>query len=350
MRKAITGGLQGRPRARPRPTPPPTVPPVLSGTAKRPPVLPGKTIVQAQLVTSSTGSNRVTWQQFEQAQQACQRARSALQEAENQEQQDRQLIQQSARLIALTDRQLAWRAALTSVLPPWCWLIVATTLALGSGAVVGLVVLASVEWSVLLAMLGVAFELGAAWYFCYALNPSKLRSERQALQQRQQSAENRLQRQSKETPQLRHTFEQAHHHEQQLQRVLQSRMYRLEATRWWELKGIPFEQFLAEVLREHGYQAQLTKASSDQGVDVIATRGHWRIAIQAKGYPSGNRISNDVVLKVVGGMSFYKCNLCAVITNSHFTRQAKEAAQGVSCYLIDRESIPRMIRGQFPWG
>ena len=85
-------------------------------------------------------------------------------------------------------------------------------------------------------------------------------------------------------------------------------------------------------------------------LNVQLLQNNWRIAIQAKGYPSGNSISNDVVLKGVGGMRFYKCNLCAVITNSHFTRQAKQAAQGVSCYLIDRESIPRMIRGQFPWG
>ena len=281
---------------------------------------------------------------------ACQRARAALRGAESREQQDRQLIRESARQSARIDRQLAWRAALTGVLPPWCWLIVSSTLALGSGAVAGLVVLASIEWSVLLAIVGMGVELGAAWYFFYALDVSRLNAEREAIQQRLQSAEARLHRQVKETNKLRHEFQQTHHHEQQLKRVLQSRLHRLEATRWWELKGIPFEEFLAEVLREHGYQAQLTKASSDQGVDVIATRGQRRIAIQAKGYPSGSSISNDVVLKVVGGMKFYNCNLCAVITNSHFTRAAEQAAQGVSCYLIDRESIPNMIRGQFPWG
>ena len=273
-----------------------------------------------------------------------------MQRAETGEQQDRQLIRQAARQSARIDRQLAWRAALTSVLPPWCWLIVATTLALGSGAVVGLVVLASIQWSVLLAMLGMGFELGAAWYFCYALDPRRLRSAQEALQQRQQSAETRLHRQIKETPQLRHAFQQTHHHEQQLQRVLQSRMHRLEATRWWELKGIPFEEFLAEVLREHGYQAQLTKATNDQGVDVIATRGQWRIAIQAKGYPSGRSIGNDAVLKVVGGMRIHDCNMSAVVTNSRYTRQAKTAAAKSDCYLIDRNSLPSMIRGQFPWG
>ena len=42
-------------------------------------------------------------------------------------------------------------------------------------------------------------------------------------------------------------------------------------------------------------------ATGDQGVELIAAQGSRRIAVQAKGFPSGNAVGNDAVLRVDGG-------------------------------------------------
>jgi hypothetical protein len=84
--------------------------------------------------------------------------------------------------------------------------------------------------------------------------------------------------------------------------------------RWETLRGIPFEEFLAKVLRQHGYEVELTPASGDQGVDLVAVIFGQRVAIQAKGY--SNMVGNESVQQVVAGKRFYNCTHAAVITTA----------------------------------
>jgi len=125
----------------------------------------------------------------------------------------------------------------------------------------------------------------------------------------------------------------------------QSRINRLRSTDWRVLQAIPFENFLAEVFLEWGYEVETTKASGDQGVDLIISKDGIRIAIQAKGYLSST-VGNDAVQQAHTGMTIYRCHRCAVITNSTFTASARQAAAAVGCVLIDGESIPLLIDGQ----
>ena len=97
---------------------------------------------------------------------------------------------------------------------------------------------------------------------------------------------------------------------------------------------------------ELGYRVELTKASGDQGVDLIVTRNGQRIAIQAKGYSESNRVTNSAVQQAYTGMVFYRCDKCAVITNSSFTRHAEKLAVGTNCVLVDRRKIPDLVHGR----
>jgi hypothetical protein len=112
---------------------------------------------------------------------------------------------------------------------------------------------------------------------------------------------------------------------------------------WRELRGVMFEDFLQEVLVANGYTVERTPKSADRGVDLIALKGNARIAIQAKGY-AGN-VGNDAIQQAFTGMAIYRCQRCVVITNSEFTRQAREDAAHVGCLLIDGAAIPDLIRG-----
>lgn len=45
-----------------------------------------------------------------------------------------------------------------------------------------------------------------------------------------------------------------------------------------------YEHLVGEYFRRLGYRVTVTPASNDHGIDIIATRGNEKIAIQAKMY------------------------------------------------------------------
>lgn len=117
-------------------------------------------------------------------------------------------------------------------------------------------------------------------------------------------------------------------------------------SRWETLRGIPFEEFLANVLRLHGHEVETTPASNDQGVDLVAVIHGQRFAIQAKGY--ANTVGNEAVQQVIAGMNLYNCDHAAVITNSSFTNSALILAESNDCLMIDNTRIPALIINGWP--
>ena len=94
------------------------------------------------------------------------------------------------------------------------------------------------------------------------------------------------------------------------------------------MNGIEFEDLIAKLFKAMGYSVSTTKASNDQGIDVIAERmsleGNERIGIQAKCY-SGS-VGNSAIQEVVAGMAYYKLNKAIVVTNNYFTKGAIKLA------------------------
>ncbi len=93
-----------------------------------------------------------------------------------------------------------------------------------------------------------------------------------------------------------------------------------------------------------GFSVTKTKASGDQGVDLILERQDQRIAVQAKGYKKP--VGNKAVQEVLGGMIYYKCKVCMVVANNIFTPNARDLAEHTGCRLIDVTQIPDLIDGQ----
>jgi len=122
--------------------------------------------------------------------------------------------------------------------------------------------------------------------------------------------------------------------------------YRLINTDWRSLRGLEFEEFLANVFRLRGWAAELTKASNDQGADLIVNTGRERIAIQVKGY--AGRVGGDAVKEAHTGKDVYGCHRAVAITNSTFTRQAQDLAAKLGCRLIDGRDLPALIAGHTP--
>ncbi|HCK64906.1 MAG TPA: hypothetical protein DHW49_01445, partial [Anaerolineae bacterium] len=63
------------------------------------------------------------------------------------------------------------------------------------------------------------------------------------------------------------------------------------------MTGQEFENFIAELFSRLGYETEITKASGDQGIDVIALKNGVKIGIQTKCYSGtiGNRAIQEAV-------------------------------------------------------
>lgn len=109
------------------------------------------------------------------------------------------------------------------------------------------------------------------------------------------------------------------------------------------MSGIQFEEFLCQYFNKQGYDCSTTKATGDQGIDLIAKKGELTIAIQAKCY-SGT-VGNHAVMEAVAGMKYYNANRCMVITNSTFSKSAIELAKANSVILWDRQVLIEKING-----
>jgi predicted RecB family endonuclease len=109
------------------------------------------------------------------------------------------------------------------------------------------------------------------------------------------------------------------------------------------MSGLEFEVYTAQLLKKLGYtDVTVTKASGDQGIDVIAKKDGIRYAIQCKNY--SNKLDNTPVQEVYAGKAFYGCDIGVVVTNSTFTQGARELANSIGVLLWDREVLGDMIR------
>lgn len=108
------------------------------------------------------------------------------------------------------------------------------------------------------------------------------------------------------------------------------------------MSGYDFERWCARLLRRMSFSSvEVTKASGDQGVDVLAEKGGVRYAIQCKCYSSD--IGNHSVQEVHAGKSMYNCHVGVVMTNRHFTPAAKELARITGTLLWDRDALLEML-------
>lgn len=100
------------------------------------------------------------------------------------------------------------------------------------------------------------------------------------------------------------------------------------------MKGRVFEEYLAVVFRKKGYHVKLTQASKDQGADLVISKDGIRIVVQAKRW-RGN-VGNKAVQEVVASKPYYKADRAMIVTNSFFTKPAKELAKANHVELWDR--------------
>ena len=111
-----------------------------------------------------------------------------------------------------------------------------------------------------------------------------------------------------------------------------------------EMAGVEFEHYVAAVLRGVGYTVEVTKASGDFGVDLIATRGGVRTAVQCK--RQARAVNGSAIQQVVAGAAVYDCSATMVVSNHRYTPAAEHLAEVHDCTLVDRVRLARLSRAR----
>ena len=122
------------------------------------------------------------------------------------------------------------------------------------------------------------------------------------------------------------------------------RLRRLRALKLSDVDGMAgheFEAYVALLLKRRGFAVELTGASGDLGVDLIAERADQRIAVQAKRH--SRPVSRRAVSDAVAAAGHYRCNAAMVVTNSYFTEGACALAGSTGCDQVDREQLSEWI-------
>lgn len=116
-------------------------------------------------------------------------------------------------------------------------------------------------------------------------------------------------------------------------KLIKSKIRRID-----KMDGLEFEEYLIQYFRPIGYRAEGTKKSGDYGVDIILTKAHNKIIVQAK-HKEYKNVGIKAVQEVVGALRYYEAPLGLVVTNSFFTANAKALAKSNGIILWDREVI-----------
>ncbi len=111
-----------------------------------------------------------------------------------------------------------------------------------------------------------------------------------------------------------------------------------------EMTPKQFEAFCTGVLIHNGWKATTTKASGDQGVDIVAKKNGIVAVFQVK--KVSKPVGNKAVQEIIAGKEFYSANCGFVISNVDYTPSAKELANKSGIKLIhysELHSLDKLI-------
>ena len=107
-----------------------------------------------------------------------------------------------------------------------------------------------------------------------------------------------------------------------------------------EMSGSDYEEYCANILSNAGWKVSITKASNDQGVDIVAEIENLKYCIQCKRY--SNPVSNKAVQEVYAGKDFYQGTHAVVVSNAGFTKSARDLAKSSGVILISDIELEKL--------
>jgi hypothetical protein len=114
-----------------------------------------------------------------------------------------------------------------------------------------------------------------------------------------------------------------------------------------------FESFVAELWNTRGWETEVSQATSDMGVDIIARKSDGLVnqthVIQAKRYSEGNKVTRPNVQQYYSLRDQESADGVVVVTTSSFTSQAEEWAEEHNIKLIDGDDLLEILDENDQW-
>jgi len=106
------------------------------------------------------------------------------------------------------------------------------------------------------------------------------------------------------------------------------------------MNGHEFNDYIVKIYRAMDYTCKNLPKSGDRGADFLAEKDGFSYVIQTKRWK--NKISDPTIQKLVGAKSWYGADKAICVTNSDFTKPAKQwETRGVE--LINGRKLDEMI-------
>ncbi len=118
----------------------------------------------------------------------------------------------------------------------------------------------------------------------------------------------------------------------------------------YNLSSREFEELVAELFRQQGFDVELTPETRDGGCDAIATKNisglPFMLFIECKKYAKEYPVGVSLVRSLLGVQSDRKANKAVLVTTSRFTKPARQFAERQQhlISLVDINDLMRMIR------
>lgn len=104
-----------------------------------------------------------------------------------------------------------------------------------------------------------------------------------------------------------------------------------------------FEELVCEYYRSQGYKAETTPYSNDYGIDVFATKGKEKLAIQAKMYGNSTRkINRQMVMELHGAKDYFDCAKAIIATDGSLLSDAIEVAKKLKIEILFIDSLTQI--------
>ncbi|WP_100373854.1 restriction endonuclease [Bacillus sp. FJAT-45037] len=116
-----------------------------------------------------------------------------------------------------------------------------------------------------------------------------------------------------------------------------------------ELEGVShhdFKLYLIPLFQKQGYSVTRIKHTNDKGVHLIVRKRGVKALVHAK--LSKSDVSARVIRDLNHMKDQYTANQVIIVTNSHFTKEAKQFATASKTILMDHDSLDALIQRYNP--
>lgn len=97
-----------------------------------------------------------------------------------------------------------------------------------------------------------------------------------------------------------------------------------------------YEHIVAEYFKAKGYKTTVSQYSNDYGIDVFATKGKEKIAIQAKMFGGSTRpINRQMVMELHGAKDYFDCTKAIIATDGRIIDNALEVANKLKIEILN---------------